>query len=344
MTIGFVIQGQGISEGPLIEAVDIVKARSHVVIDEAKLVPAVQARAAQVIFRRSDDDHAHERFDPVQFVEEMHAQAPPGALLHLGNEPGRGSLAALDAWTLVALQTCDRVGRKGVIFNFETGVPEPEDWRQLSASVQYAYANGHIVGLHEYFDVTVARSAPWHVGRFKNLIAAFGSKTPRIIITELGCAINYNPHVGWQVYHTQESYAVELVIAVVDWYAAYDIDALVYLLGYWDRTDTFDVRGQHVIFKAMEQVNGQLSEGGDMANVPGYVQAKTKETGARVNVRGGPGKKYAPFTTTGTGDWVKRLPGSTVRADGYTWAQIALDKDVSSHQHGWVALEVIDVD
>ena len=80
----------------------------------------------------------------------------------------------------------------------------------------------------------------------------------------------------------------------------------------------------------------------DMA-VPGYVQARTKQAGVNVNVRVGPGLKHVPVTTVKTGDFVKRLPGSTISADGYTWAQIAVDKDAASHIHGWVAEQVIEV-
>ena len=77
--------------------------------------------------------------------------------------------------------------------------------------------------------------------------------------------------------------------------------------------------------------------------VPGYVKAKTRQAGVNVRVRLGPGLKYAPVTTVKTGDWVKRLPGSTINADGYTWAQVAVDKTADSHVHGWVATEVIEV-
>ena len=340
MTIGFVIQPQGVSLEPLLDAARIVQARTHVVIDEAKAVPAFQALGAQVIFRLSKDDHAHAKFDAAQFVEELHATAPPGALLHLGNEPGRNDLAQLNSWTLAALQACDRVGRRGVFFNFETGNPEPEQWAELTDTMSYAYANNHVCGLHEYFDAYVARSTPWHVGRFKNVYKTFGLQSPRIVITELGCAINYNPYAGWQTYHTDVSYAAELDTAMREHYAPYGIDALVYLLGYWDRSATFDVRGQTVIFERMAAMNA--AEGTDNM-VPGYGRARTRQAGANVNLRGGPGLKHAPVGVVRTGDWVKRLPGSTVAADGYTWAQIALDRDAGSHQHGWVATEVIEV-
>lgn len=337
MSVGFVNQPQGVSLDALIIPAKQIKAGVHVVIDEAKAIPAFQALGAQVIYRQSRDDHAHERYDAAAFVADLHAQAPAGALLHLGNEPGRNNLGALDSWSLAAMQACDRVGRKGVIFNFETGNPEPDDWPALAASVQYAYEHGHIIGLHEYFNVTVARSLKWHVGRFKFLLDTFGAKTPRIIITELGCAVDYNAYAGWQTVHTAESYAPEIG-AAMDVYRPYGIDALVYLLGYWDRTATFDCRGQQPIFDEMERVN-HFDGVDDM--VPGYKQAKTKQAGVNVNLRGGPGLGYAPVGVVRTGDWVKRLPGSTVAANGYTWAAIAVDKSADSHLHGWCALEVI---
>lgn len=338
MSIGFVIQPQGVSLDTLVDAARTVHASTHVVIDEAKAVPSFQALGAQVIYRRSDDDHAHEKFDAAQFVQDMHAIAPHGALLHLGNEPGRNTLAALDAWTLTALQTCDRVGRKGVIFNFETGNPEPPDWPALSASIQYAYQHGHFVGLHEYFDVTVARSLTWHIGRFSFLQETFGAKTPRIIITELGCAVGYNPYAGWATIHTQESYARELE-AAMDIYRSYGIDALVFMLGYWDRTATFDVRGQQVIFDAMAAMNSGAGEGEEMA-VPGYVRVTTKQTGAVVNVRAAASISAPIVATVKTGDWAKKV-GSPVKNGAYTWQPVAVDKSETSHVHGWVATEII---
>lgn len=343
MSIGFVIQPQGVSLEPLIDAARIANGRTHVVIDEAKAVPAFQALGAQVIYRASKDDHAHEKFDAAQFVEELHAAAPAGALLHLGNEPGRNNLAQLNRWTLAALQACDRVGRKGVCFNFETGNPEPEQWAELADAMRYAYANGHVCGLHEYFDGHVARSAPWHVGRFQNVYRAFGQQAPRIMITELGCAVRYNPYDGWQTYHTQGSYADELEIAHRDYYAPFGIDALVYLLGYWDRSATFDARGQAEIFRRMAAMNtaapGEIEGGEDMAP-PGWKQIRTKGDVA-LRVRAAPGLSTQTLTTVKTGDWVLRLPGSTVQKDGYTWAPYAVQKDAQTHLHGVIALEYV---
>lgn len=101
----------------------------------------------------------------------------------------------------------------------------------------------------------------------------------------------------------------------------------------------FDIERAYIVQAAITDYN-QSGEGNEMA-VPGYVQAKTKQAGANVNVRGGPSLKHAPITTISTGTWVKRLPGSTIAADGYTWAAIAVDKNANSHLHGWCALEVI---
>ncbi len=103
----------------------------------------------------------------------------------------------------------------------------------------------------------------------------------------------------------------------------------------------FDIERAYIVQAAITDYN-QSGEGNEMA-VPGYVQAKTKQAGANVNVRGGPGLKHAAVTTVKTGDWVKRLPGGTISADGYTWANVAVDKDASSHVHGWVAEQVIEV-
>lgn len=337
-TVGFVNQPQGVSLDALIKPAKQIGAGVHVVIDEEKAIPAFQALGAQVIYRQSRDDHAHVNLHPLEFVADLHAKAPPGAWLHLGNEPGRGDLDILDVWTLAAMKACDGVGRKGVIFNFETGNPEPEDWPALSASVQYAYEHGHIVGLHEYFDVTVARSLTWHVGRFKFLLDTFGAKTPRIIITELGCAVDYNPHAGWQTVHTAESYAPEIT-AAMNVYRPYGIDATVFLIGYWDRSATFDCRGQQPIFDAMAAFNhmGEVDEMG----LPGWTQAQTKQANARVNVRQSANISAPVVSTIMTGDWVKKI-GAPIRNGAYTWQNVILNEP-NKCTHGYVALEVINV-
>jgi hypothetical protein len=341
VSIGFVVQPQGVSLEPLVDAARTVGAGLHVVIDEAKAVPAFQALGAQVIYRRSDDDHAHEKFDPGQFVESLHAAAPAGALLHLGNEPGRQSLARLNQWTLEALRVCDRVGRKGVFFNFATGEPEPSEWTSLRDTMDYAYTNSHSVGLHEYFDGTIVRSAPWHIGRFKNVYTVFGMRSPKVTITELGCAINYDPYAGWQTYHTEQSYGAELVTAMRQFYAPYHVPTTVFILGYWDRTATFDVRGQTEIFRMMAEVNTHVREDDDVAGPPGWKTAVVGPKG--VNLRPGPGIKYTPVAVVMNGDWVRRLPGSEIKADGWTWIPVALEKNEATHIHGWAATEVLKV-
>jgi hypothetical protein len=340
VSIGFVVQPQGVSLEPLVDAARTVGAGLHVVIDEAKAVPAFQALGAQVVYRRSDDDHAHEKFDPAQFVENMHAAAPPGALIHLGNEPGRQSLARLNQWTLEALKACDRVGRKGVFFNFATGEPEPSEWVSLRDAMDYAYANNHSVGLHEYFDGTIARSAPWHIGRFKNVYTVFGTRSPQVTITELGCAINYDPYAGWQTYHTEQSYGAELVTAMRQFYAPYHVNTTVFILGYWDRTATFDVRGQTEIFRMMAEVNTHVQEDDDVG-LPGWTQAKTKAPGVRVNVRAQPSLTAPVVATIATDDWVKKL-GTPVLNGGHRWQNIVLNEP-GKCTHGHVSLNVVEV-
>lgn len=330
---------QGISLEPLLAFNAVAHSPVHVVIDEPKAAAALLAQGSQVIFRWSDDDHAHERHKPKEFVQHLHAMAPPGCILQLGNEPGRQSLELLDAWTVSALDECERLGRKAGIFAFATGEPEPDDWKRMRRSVGQARAGGHWLILHEYFDGYVRRSVPWHIGRFNNAYAVFGAGTPQIVIGELACAVNYDPYAGWQSYLTAEAYAVELIEAQKI-YAQRGIPSCVFVWGPWDRTTTFEIRGEAVIQRAIIDYNAGREE--DDVPVPGYVQVRTKQSAAAVNVRSGPGLRYAPVTVTRTGDWAKRI-GATVKADGYTWAPIALDKDATLHQHGWVATEVIEV-
>jgi hypothetical protein len=211
-------------------------------------------------------------------VQKLHAEAPPGCLLHLGNEPGRGSLTLLDAWTVSALDECERLGRKATIFSFATGEPEPGEWALLRRSVLRAKMGGHWLNLHEYFDGHVERSVEWHIGRFKNALAAFGADTPPIVIGELGCAVTYNPYAGWQSYLTAEQYAVELAKAQAV-YAPFGIPACVFLWGPWDRTTTFDIRGERVIQDAIVRINSTMPTPSPVLPKPGTAQVQARLVG-----------------------------------------------------------------
>ena len=169
----------------------------NVCIDEVKSAEMQLAQGTVVIFRWSGDDRAHENYEPKEFVQRLHSEAPPDCVLQLGNEPGKGNIELLDAWTVSALDECERLGRKAALYGWATGEPEPADWPRLRRSMTRAKEGGHWVNVHQYFDGHVSRSLRWHIGREVDIYATYGAATPPIVIGELACAVNYDPYAGW---------------------------------------------------------------------------------------------------------------------------------------------------
>lgn len=100
---------------------------------------------------RGNDDDAQDRMDAIAFVDMLHAKAPPGAALYLGNEP-TGNWGKVAAWTVEALNRCDQLGRIGVALNLSYGNPKPEDWKgALKPVLDRLAGTRHILGLHEYW-------------------------------------------------------------------------------------------------------------------------------------------------------------------------------------------------
>ena len=202
-TIGLNILGDRPNVGGSVEAARQLRAAYHVVMDNPALAAQIAPLCARGLIYRMwrDDDNAQERTDPVQFVRQRHDQAPPGALLYLGNEPW--PTQQLADWTLRALDECERLGRRGVVFNFSTGNPELSRWPTFELVLRRLRRGGHALGLHEYFDRHWNRgdSHPWHVGRVERVIEymrARGIALPEIVITELGECRRFVPDRGYR--------------------------------------------------------------------------------------------------------------------------------------------------
>lgn len=208
-----------------------------VVIDEPKRAEALLKYGAVSYRRNADgdrDDAAHAHHDPIAFVHRRHAEAPRGCSLYLGNEPGnsRKTLADLDKWTLAAAKECTRLGRIADMWNFSTGQPETEDMPLLRASYAYAREYGHRVCFHEYWDIGVRKDFGWHVGRFAKLLERMDGRWPKVAITEAGCAVGFNPLIGWQGKQTETAYAAEIWRAAKV-YAVYGIPFCIFSWGAW---------------------------------------------------------------------------------------------------------------
>jgi hypothetical protein len=288
-----------------------------IIVDEEKLINHVLPIARTTIFRRSDDDHAYKKHDARQFVRQLAERAPNrDVYLYLGNEPGRSNLPELSRWTLDALDECNRLGRKGVALNFETGVPEALDWqRELAPVLEYIKRYGHVLGLHEYADSFFLHPDRWHIGRWAAIPV---TQRPRIFITELGYAKDLDPHNGWQGNLPAAVYAKQLH-ALNAYYSMHDIPAAVFSLGDWHG---FDVTGITEKLQPPRPVAVRPTEGGAVLRAAPSVFA------TRVTVVAGPtdGLQITPTV----------VPGS-VRNDAFGWWPVHL----STGQSGWMREDVV---
>lgn len=236
------------------------RARYAVVINEPGTAARLQ-KVLQVVYRRKaagdDDDVALER-DVEAFVEARHREAPAGAWLALTNEPGRGDLPRLNAWTERALAACDKRGRRAVIINMQVGNPEREDWEALRGCCRLAKAGGHVLGLHEYWYTTPQDGAGYLIGRWRMAQAVLGADCPPILITELGYAAEGNPHNGWVGRLSAEQYGADLVRVGREYRAGGLLGACIFSFGSMPPWGSFNVESERKIEAAVASFNAAL--------------------------------------------------------------------------------------
>lgn len=340
-TGGSVIQPMGSSEQLINGDALSMEAALHVVLDDPKPIPVLQAAGSTVIFRRASDDHAHENTDPLAFVAALDAQAPPGAWLHLGNEPGRGNLSKLNDWTLVALKECRKRGRIGVAFNFSTGEPERDEWAALTPAIAYAIATGQWVGVHEYYLHSIERGInEQHVGRCRVLRSLY--PTLNICLTEVGMVTGlvnvngvwmYNPNAGWQAGTVTAAEAgAEVAKGVLTVWSKIGAPVTNFLEGHWDRTTTFNTAGQAEFFKPIREANRQVRKG--TVSMEGQKTVTITSSSPVVNVRALPSTSGKILIQIPTGAVVFAL-NQQVQAGGHLWQ--ALD---FGSQTAWLSLSV----
>lgn len=325
MTIG-INSLQGTSPENVLAWVQATKPRYVVVINEPNTAALLQPHT-QVIYRHksngSDDDHALDE-DPQLFVWRRHLEAPPGAMLALSNEPGRGNLATLNKWTIEALKACNALARRAVAINMQTGNPEPADWHLLRECIAFAKAGGHLLGLHEYWTGKPADNVPWHIGRYRFARDVLGNDCPPILITELGYAHNFDAYKGWKDYISAEAYAAYLV-ECGKWYRDDGVlGACTFAFGSSPPWSSFDIAGQPGITQAIALFNAQ--GGGKVALTWNYgapVEGADIQTTAPLNVRKEADTSAAILTTVSSGDVVTYWQNVSPTAnDGHQWWKI----------------------
>lgn len=272
----------------------------------------ITEQGIKVFYRRWPDDGDNPQnflTDPEGFVSFVAAEAPRGAIITLPNEPG-GATPALAAATLRALKFGTANGLTLAFGNFATGNPEPDDWENFREVMEYAYVNKHILALHEYWFPDPVRDYGWHVGRFQKVYEIFGSRVPRIVMTEIGYAHDYDPHKGWYGYIGQEAMATHLRI-VHSVYKKFNIAYCVFSFGNWPnnsrQSGTFDVTMSDTIMNTLYGMLGDLPMGvplppgstvfnGEVEKLPG--------TNTYQNIRSGPNTSYADIGDLKVGDYI----------------------------------------
>lgn len=240
MTFGLNILGdRGLNNEEVRNKAAAMGANYHLVMNNPELARLVQptCRRGLIYRKHHNDDNAQDRQDAISFVRERHAEAPPGALLYIGNEPW--ATEKLAGWTYQAMDECERLGRRGVILNFSTGNPEPIDWQRFHYVLERAYVKKHLLGLHEYEDVDWRKNYPWHVGRLRVPFEIMGSRMPETIITELGACIGYQPLRGyrWASSMSDGKYAGSLVEIAREVYTPRNVSALIFAVTREDPAD-----------------------------------------------------------------------------------------------------------
>lgn len=250
-----ILGDRGIAESTIMQDAALTGRAVHVVMNAPALARSLAAAGNTVIYRKWGDDNAHTQGAVVveharSFVETRLQEAPPNSYIYLTNEPA-GDYERLNEWTLHALRRLEQAGRRGCILNMATGNPEPPVWDVLAPCIQAAVRGGHLIGHHDYFDRRVSASTPWHVGRWIPAKQRLGGQW---VITELGCAVDYDPYDGWQDYMTADDYAAQLG-AAGEIYHREGVFACVFCYGDWPARGRGNFHTTRPIIESMGRFN-----------------------------------------------------------------------------------------
>lgn len=358
MTLGLHIQADsGRSEEELYQLAIASKGRTHTVLNGPGLASRLLQAGKRVIYRRwrseirrgtlmnQGDNNADEWYDPVDFVNRIHAEAPNGAILALGNEMWCNTpdtMRRMNDWTVRALVRCNELGRKAGIFSISVWNPDPALWQYARPALELAKASGHLLLLHEYWgrnrdtNALSTVNSPELIKRYTLIPASL--PRPEIVITELGLAYGMpDPSAagrGFVGIMSDDAYAAEL-IKVQKEYAKDGIDSCIFVLTnkgnpHWD---SFNVNDKVVAKIAAYNVTEAVTITPVVPPVNSVV--KTVRDGYRVNVRKEPNTgsdavdmlngpvNVQIVETTNAKDaqgylWNKRAQGGWIREDMFT--------------------------
>lgn len=328
----------------LIDWLTLAKPKYALVMDNLDLAARVAMTGTTVIYRRyrDDDDELAATTKPADFLTSI-ADVPKAYICQAGNESG-GDQALLATWTAALIRQADAIGRRVAVGNWSVGNPDDEaigNGKYDLILQALADTNGrHLLATHEYFWDKPAEE-PWFIGRYRHFLQRADRlriARPVIAITEHGRDLGGGPNDGWRGQGwTEADYARRLDEAQT----VYDADgvcALVFCYGAGFGWNSFNVEGAPDLLQAMAAMNTGRE---DDVGLPGWTQAKTKQAGARVNVRSAASISAPVVTTIVTGDWVKKL-GAPIRNGSYTWQPISVNTP-NACPHGYAALEVVEL-
>jgi hypothetical protein len=220
-----------------------------------------------------------------------------------------------------------------VIFNFELLAPLRSDWETvLRRVVLQAKDQGHLLGLHAYFDRRVADTyrAVQHTLLPQEI---FGANCPEITITELGAAIGMHPENGYQGDVSSQAYGDELTEGARI-YAERGITAQVYMYGPWF---DFGFQDDDTVKDALVAANQRYPVKEIVVVTDfkiGTVTATTDPDGANVRESA---TTASAIKGTLKQDTVVSYRPTGITANGYSWLQI------SQPIAGYVAASVVTI-
>ena len=210
----------------------------------AKIVnpsPGTNLGTPRLLVRHWTDDRDADylrdgRAGGARFVADMASAwaRTPATAYELANEPDVNSnegLAALNAYTIGAIEEAERRGLKLCVLNIAEGNPHDNDtgddevvrwkWAQLAPAVERAIWGGHFVGLHSYWRPGI--EGP--MGRYHALgrrawdiatLADLGVDVSRLRVLVNECGIDGGiadgpAQRGWRDLSTADAYRAELV-------------------------------------------------------------------------------------------------------------------------------------
>jgi hypothetical protein len=315
-----------------------------IVCDETDVATRVKMSAPGAIVAHRwiyDGDSNPATNTPPQWATRFLPALPAGVIGYALNEPA-GDWRGIAKWCADVMSIAAAYGKAIIVGNFAVGNPPADVIAAGDLDALLLAFNDfplHYLGVHEYFEKDPA-GEPNHVGRWRLLAdraALIGARGVRFLVTESGRDYRGGSGDGWQSVFSPEEYAVKLT-QQAEQYKAAEIPMAVFCYGTggsgaWA---SFDIQDARPVLSAITAYNTHVQE---VEVVPwGLKQVKTKQAGAKINLRAEPKLTAPVIRTVVTGDWLKPTGGLYHNA-GHAWQRV-VDEDCRA---GYVSMNVLDL-